>query len=192
MEINIDLLVKCKLTPNSYTYLYYLVKKEVCPIPLSIDKLTLEKRGFLKIMNDGEIPRMKAIRLFDEVEATYSTPKETIVITNDVEKWIQEWRELFPKGIKTGGYPVRGSRSGSLKKMKAFMNANKSITKEQVFQATINYVAEKEANRYNYMKMADYFIMKEGVSMLESYIDQLSETTAGAYDQQTNNLVDDI
>ena len=41
------------------------------------------------------------------------------------------------------------------------------------------------------MKMADYFISKDGMSMLESYIEQL-EGSVSDFDTNTNNMTEDV
>ena len=187
MELNIKTLVDRKLTPNAYVYLYYLVNKMICPIPLPDTNLTmLESKGYIKIMADGKIiARTKAIELVDtEGQYEYKEP------TFRVEEWIEEWRNLFPAGIKSGGHYVKGSPSGCLKKMKAFVKDHPKITKTVIFEATKRYVEEYRLKRFAYMKIADYFINKDGTSMLEAYIEQYKNSPE--FEVATNNMTDDI
>ena len=186
MELDIKLLVEKKLTPNSYVCLYYLVNNMICPIPLpSVSLTALQQRGYIKIMEGRIVARTKAMVLINP-EYVYSEPVEVI------EDWIEEWRELFPAGVKTGGYYVRGSKAGCLKKMKTFLKYNKTVTKGQVMSATKLYIAESRARRFSYMKMADYFINKDGTSMLESYLEQSQSKSVIEFDASTNNMADDI
>jgi len=185
MELDIKLLVEAKLTPNSYVYLYYLVHKMLNPITMDINLKSLESKGFIKIMENKIIARNKAVKLVEGEPYVY---QEEVY---RVEEWIQEWRELFPKGIKSGGHLVRGSKQGCTKKMKAFVNKTKDVTKDKIFRATSRYLSERRSARYSYCKVADYFISKDGMSMLESYIEQL-EGSVSDFDTNTNNMTEDV
>jgi len=186
MELNIKTLVSKKLTPNSYVYLYYLVHKMICPIPLPNVSLTnLENKGYIKMEANGKITfRKKAVKLIEGEEYKYIEP------VNRVDEWIEEWRELFPKGIKTGGYYIKGSPKGCLKKMTAFIKDYNKVTKEQIFKATEKYVEEYKRRNFQYMKLAEYFISKDNVSTLYSYIEQLEATPD--YDIHANSMTNDI
>lgn len=187
MELNIKVLVENKLTPNSYVYLYYLVHKMLCPIKLPQVNLTrLQEMGFIKLEDSGKITaRAKAIKLVEEEEYKYSEEP-----ANRVEEWIEDWRNLFPSGIKTGSYYVKGSPQGCLKKMKKFVKENKKITKKQIFKATEKYIEESRIRNFHYMKLADYFIYKDGMSMLYAYVEQLDAEPE--HDVHANNMTDDI
>ena len=93
--------------------------------------------------------------------------------------------------MKTAGYTVRGTRGGCVKKMKKFMKEHKNVTKDQIFKATELYVEEKRRVRYAYMRIADYFIEKDGGSLLEGYIEQLDNNETSS-DERVNILTDDI
>ena len=75
--------------------------------------------------------------------------------------------------------------------MKKFIKNHKEVTKEQIFKATELYVEEKKRVRYAYMRIADYFIEKDGGSLLESYVEQLDDNETVS-DQRVNTLTDDI
>jgi|TARA_R110002126_G_scaffold191810_1_gene340003 hypothetical protein len=186
MELDINLLVGKRITPNSYVYLYYLVHNMINPITMDIDLKSLESKGFIKIMDTQVIARNKAKQLIEGEPYVY---QEEVY---RVEEWIQEWRELFPKGIKSGGHLVRGSKQGCIKKMKAFVNKNKDVTKDKIFKATSRYLSERRTARYSYCKVADYFISKDSMSMLESYIEQLESIGVSDFDTNTNNMTQDV
>lgn len=103
-----------------------------------------------------------------------------------VEEWIDEWRKLFPKGVRTGGYPVRGSRKGCLKKMRSFLKNRSDVSPEDIFKITERYVESKRKVGFNYMKIADYFIEKDGFSPLESMIDE------GVEEPRTQSFTENI
>jgi hypothetical protein len=206
MEVNIKMLVEHCLSPNEYVYLYYLVNKMMLPINISIDTTKLEEKGFIKIAENKIVAREKAISLFQDSNVKQVLSREDQIAAIDksskalqdsVSTWIADWRDLFPRGIKTGGYPLRGTKSGCEKKMKQFIKANRGVTKEMIFKATKKYLDERALHRYQYTKMADYFINKDGSSMLEGYVEDvylaMNTTDKGPqYDQATNNLADDI
>ena len=193
MEINIDNLVEHGLSPDEYVFLYYLVQNKPRKVNVRISSSFMEERGWVKVMEEEVVARQKAIDLFKEDNFDIRTYDESEMMLKNLEEWVGKWRELFPKGVKTGGYPVRGTKGGCEKKMKAFIKSNKSVTMSEIFKATRLYIKEKANERYSYMKMADYFIDKDGGSMLSAYIERINEEgTSNTFDKQTNNLMDDI
>lgn len=96
----------------------------------------------------------------------------------DVSSWIEEWRNIFPKG--GGTYRYRGDKQGCIKKMKTFMEKNPKVTKDEIFRATRVYV-KKFFPSYAYMKQAHYFIDKDGTSSLLSEIEGLTEKSDKIY-----------
>jgi len=84
-------------------------------------------------------------------------------------------RDLFPVGVKSGGYPVRSSVVDIADKLRKFFKKHKSYTQEQVLEATTKYVNRKRGEGYSYMQKAVFFIEKDGMSTLASEIDSLSE-----------------
>jgi len=203
MELQMNVLVEHSLNPNEYVYLYYLVNKKLLPITLGIPLLPLQKKGYIKLLAHNKVQaRQKAIDLVLEPEPGDYVEHHQEAIQQDmgrasVDAWIQEWRDLFPRSIKTGGYPVKGTKAGCTKKMKKFIKNNKTVTVEQIFEATKRYVEERRATRYQYMKIADYFIEKDGGSLLEAYVEeddirQKQGKTPLSEDMSSNIMADDI
>jgi len=92
----------------------------------------------------------------------------------NVENWIEDWRNIFPEGKKPGGnFRYRGDKQGCLKNMKWFVKTNPKVTKDEIFTATRKYV--KRMKHSQYIKLANYFIKKEGGSLLSSEIEGLTE-----------------
>jgi hypothetical protein len=83
--------------------------------------------------------------------------------------WIEEYYDLFPKGIKSGGFYVRSSIQDCSNKMFKFLNDNPQFTKDIILEATKSYIKDCEARNYDKMKLAPYFIVKDGTSMLSGY-----------------------
>lgn len=170
MVIYIDL-VKLKeigLSPSLYCYLYMLNSNSVIENFYSEEAISymntiLEESNFIKIIDDKILVRKKGVDIF----------QEPIVVKNSIETWIDEWRNIFPSGVKSGGRPVRGDRSGVLTKMQAFVKQNPQYTSDQIFDATKQYVFESSLKSYNFIICADYFIKKNNSSMLAAMIEEL-------------------
>lgn len=130
-----------------------------------VDWEFLEKELYIKITGDSFediMPRQKMLDIFQTKDE------------QTVAKWIDSWVNLFPKGVKSGGYYVKSNAQDCLKKMIKFIKVRR-YSKEQIFQATKNYVDRKAKENYAYMMRADYFIEKDGVSALATEISSLGE-----------------
>lgn len=121
----------------------------------------LETRGYVK--RHGEKPsdimlRNAAENLFKYLEKSERKKQSQA----DVNKWFEEWRNIFPAGVNSAGYRYRGNRLEGLKKMVKFVNFY-DYTREEIFKATKNYVDRFALRGYNYMQQAHFFIEKQGV-----------------------------
>ena len=74
--------------------------------------------------------------------------------------WIDEWLELFPKGMKTNGKLVRSDRKGCETKMQSFLKDYK-YDKDFIIKVTKEYIEDKLENG-GYLRCAIYFIGKKG------------------------------
>ena len=93
-------------------------------------------------------------------------------------------RELFPNGVKSGGAYVRSSVLSLANKLKTFNNKFPGYTEEQILNATKAYVNEMSKVNYQYMKLAEYFIIKDNASILESYINNMEEESTSPVQQE--------
>lgn len=167
MKITIDLerLSRLNLSPNHFCYLYckhYGLGYSFTGIIDDSDLEHLAGEGYIKIVEDLVILRAKALNLF-KVEDEL----------NDVSSWIDTWREIFPVGVKSMGYAVRGDRTGCIKKMRAFLKQYPDFDKELIFNATKIYVDAKRKEKWSYMQLAHYFIEKDGISNLAALCEDL-------------------
>lgn len=171
-EITIDIkkYIKSKLNLGQYVFLQALYNKDYnfARIVQSTENLSLEgleRAMWIKITGlnlESIYPREKLLDLFQTID-------EKLCST-----WIEEWISLFPKGIKSGGYYVKSNKEDCLKKMTKFIKTRK-YSKEQIFQATKNYIDRKALENYSYMMRAEYFIEKDGTSTLATEISNLGE-----------------
>jgi hypothetical protein len=128
------------------------------------------------------------INLRPKAKAIFKDVKHSI----DVDDWINEWRSLFPEGVKSGGRPVRGTKSGCIIKMKAFINRTK-YSKSAIEYATKAYLAERKKDGFKFLICADYFISKDGNSVLEAYCEDMENrvTDGKPIDEIFPNLEDE-
>ena len=164
--IDVDQLEKLNLDPTSFIYLYYKVQG-IKPIPNIIESQVnydlLESLGYIKWLNNGDL-----INLRPKAKAIFKDVKDSI----DVDDWINDWRSIFPEGVKSGGRPVRGTKSGCVMKMKAFINRTK-YSKSEIYYATKAYLAERKKDGFKFLICSDYFISKDGNSVLEAYCEDM-------------------
>lgn len=175
MDISINLLKlrDLQLTPTEYCFLVCEYKKVEYPGLSTTQKtnllLSLEKRGWLKLMEDGNILKQKSLDIFKEDSSPLL-----------VDTWIEEWRNIFPENTRTSGRPARGDKKACLKKMIAFCKEYPEFSRERIFEATKIYVFEMRRQNYNYMQCADYFIYKETrkgerTSLLASILEDIKD-----------------
>ena len=131
-------------------YLEYLIKREF-----------IEKVGFADFWN------------FSDLQLTRKKKSKKVTDESEFGKFVDQFYELWPKGIKSGGYAVRSGKDACSTKLRTFLKENKLYTPLIVLTATENYISKCKANDYQYMKLAPYFISKDGVSVLESCCDDL-------------------
>lgn len=123
------------------------------------------KEEIEKIVYSGNEPEIIVDRLVLLIEGNFevdSKGKASLkqAAMKDVEKWIDEWLDIFPVGIKSGGKLVRSDRAACLKKMTDLVLTSKYY-KDEIIEATKEYVNTFKQNDYTYMKCATYFISKK-------------------------------
>ena len=103
--------------------------------------------------------------------------------TDDFITFVEQYRNLFPKGVKSGnGTPIRGDKQGVAKKMEWFLRTYPEYSKTTILAATKLYVEQMQRRtNYNYMVQADYLISKDGLSKLAAMCDD--------YDQKISHIV---
>lgn len=107
-----------------------------------------------------------------EIEVDKPMTKAEKVV--NVEDWIEEWRELFPKGLNSNGYPYRGDKSACLAKMQTFIR-NNGYSKEEIMNATKIIINRFKLKDYEFMPLAHYMIEKNRVSSLKQYCDMVKD-----------------
>lgn len=124
------------------------------------------------------------------IQTEASTPSNDRILPMYKIPWIEEYYNLFPKGVKSGGFYVRTSIVDCSNKMFKFLKDNPQFTKDIVLAATKNYIKDCELRHYDKMKLAPYFITKEGTSMLSGYCEAYVQGINN--NQDTYNEIDSI
>lgn len=119
---------------------------------------------------------------FDESTYPYKLTGEGLKLfedPNDFNAFVEEYRNLFPKGLKSGnGTPIRGDKQGVIKKMEWFLRTYPEYSKSTILAATKLFIQQMERRGYVYMTQADYFIQKENGSKLAAMCEEFDSKTA--------------
>jgi hypothetical protein len=108
----------------------------------------------------------------DYIPFHYFCTNETLKALDLIEEsdWFDDWWDLFPAGKrnKSGKY-IKSGKSASKSRLKSFCNSHKDYSKELIFKATENYIDTNAVSGFMYMHIVPYFILKDGISTLESF-----------------------
>lgn len=100
--------------------------------------------------------------------------------TSSLDQLVQDYLELFPKGVRNGGNkPLRSNATDVKAKMVKFIGKYKH-TPEVILKATKQYIDALRGS-YTYCPTAEYFIMKDGSSALAT---ECYKVTSGAADDE--------
>jgi hypothetical protein len=136
----------------------------------------LQHNGFIKITS-GDYD----FALLEKSETFFG--KKLDSLSELAEKLI----EIYPQGVKSGGYTVRGSKVDVIDKLRKFFKKHK-YTQEQVIQAIQKYVDRKREENWAYMQGLIFFIEKNGSSNLAAEIDGMKGDNNGAGEDWTRNI----
>ena len=84
-------------------------------------------------------------------------PKET---KHRSVEWIEEWLDLFPRGVKSMGKLVRSDKASCDRKMANFMQEYPKYSNELIMRATKMYLDERRKADWQYTRCAVYFIYR--------------------------------
>lgn len=128
----------------------------------------LQLKGLIKILPDKPILRESG-RQFVEQLLDNKTSK------NDLETLVEEMRNCFPEGKKSGSFYWRAGPSEIHKKLTGWFKKNgKKYSNEEIIEATKKYVNGFQG-QYQYMSLLKYFIEKDGVSTLLTMLENKNE-----------------
>lgn len=162
-----EYLIKNKITPNGFFALYTLMEKigYLGYIHTNLEFNKLEKEEFIvksKTTEQYEVTKKGRILLKD-AENIMSKIKKTIV-SEDWEKKIIEYNELFPKGKRSNsniGY--RRNPKELRNSFIWFFKEYPEYTWDDVLNITKQYI-ESQNGDYTYLQNSKYFIKKMDVN----------------------------
>lgn len=187
MIIDLLLLNKYRMSFNKYFILFCANNKdyngfkeytEKCDHISGQDYQFLERFGFITVDKSAKIFDIDSITVTKKGKSLLGDAAAKMIVHESSKskqldlEWVSEWRELFPKGVYSGGYPVRANVNDITKKMDKFIRTH-GYDKEVIIAATQKYINEKEMSNYSYMMRSIYFIEKDGSSTLADYCEMI-------------------
>ena len=136
----------------------------------------LQANGFIKITSDDY-----TFELLEKAETLFGKKLDSLA------ELASKLIEIYPQGVKSGGYPVRGSKVDVTDKLRKFFKKHK-YTHEQVIAATQKYVNRKREESWAYMQRLVFFIEKDSTSNLAAEIDGMKGDNNGAGEDWTRNI----
>lgn len=181
ITIDTDILKQYNLSADEYVYLVGLgtnpdllsnvVIARVSELVMAKGFLEIDD-GFATITDKGKELLTTCSNITVENE---TAPLKATKLNTDLLVLAHKFRQLFPKGIRSGGYLVKSTKNSCLAKLKGFKRNYPEFSDEIIIKATHAYVSRKSREGYTHMKLAPYFIEKDGVSMLAAECEQFSE-----------------
>lgn len=151
-ELELNGLIERTDHPDSGDPLYFLTKEGV----KLVEYIQEEFVGQDEPISTERI----AVSGVDSLKEAYSA--------DDPETWIDEWVDIFPRGVRSGGKLIRSDRAGCLRKMKMFIRDYK-YDRATIMTATRRYIDIKAREGYNYTRCAIYFIYKTEKSKADEH-----------------------
>lgn len=177
-----QLLSLYRISANDLVYLFHLregVEIAENAFPYDLDKMLKAKvikedDEELKITNKGSRLLNQALDLFKD--------NGVLVTEENIDEFISEYRLLFPVGKRAHKSALK------IKFQKFFKNHDYSF--DMILKATKKYIKDlQERDSLTYMKQADYFIEKDGTSMLLNIISELEESTSTSEPADKTNIL---
>ena len=140
---------------------------------------------------EGKTLSEKAIKLLSEFDGRFKiegdkVSKRKVLDANDLEK-IKEFVNLFPKVATPTSRRLRSTPLNLEKKFRAFF-VEYNYDWETILKATRKYVLSFDQNNLTYMKSAEYFIMKDKMSLLANFCQEVLDG-GGEDEEQINPLI---
>jgi len=196
--ISLKKLIDNNMPIEDYLFLYMLYIDERWKLEqYTNNTYNISGKKILDLIDGGFIEKIRK----DSFSIGYNNLRVTDVFkkiligeeeSENVENWINDWYDLWPRGVKSGGYYLKTDKKGSLNKMKRFLVKYPEYTKEDIMLATTNYLTEQSIKGYSYTKLAPYFIDKDGLSVLAGECEILNDIDPGTESQNIGYGEDEL
>jgi hypothetical protein len=182
IEVKSDKLVELDLTPNQYCLAYLIHKKDEKGFKIfrdlyrkelyfKEDIYNLVSKKYLKQKVDNPHKIVFSESTIEGIFDDEIVEEVLVEVVNELDEWdifVKAFRDIFPNGVTSGGLYVKSSTKDCSRKLEKFMQEYPEFDQEIILQATKAYVERYRMSAYKYMKTANYFIMKDKLSVLAS------------------------
>lgn len=204
VEVDIEKLIKTGLDINQYLFCQFIYQQSSLELEKYIklfgqfyDRASVEfirSLGYLDLKDEDKGYRFSNMFVTESfVNEFIEKPIPLKLKNNKVESWIDEWFELWPRGIKSGAYLVRSDKHGCFKKMEKFCKINPTYSKDIILKATKDYIDYCRMHNYKFMQLAHYFISKHDNSNLAAQCEAiLHKQKTGEKDLMEVDNINDI
>ena len=179
MVIDIDILLGSSLTANQYllacfideeneeTFVKYTQKCgkfRVEDIRKLIDLEYLVYTGSGDTYNFYELystQKLEELSKAMKEESEGIIPPIKAATIDDFDYFCEKFQDIFPKGVKPAGKPVRSSLQDIKKKLSRFEKDYPEYSRDEILIAAKSYVDRFKLKSYSFMRTAVYFIHKQ-------------------------------
>jgi len=130
-----------------------------------------------KLIASGLLVKRNKLEQLEFKNLTVSTGLFMQLLNSNVTTWIDKWWALWPDGIKSSNYYIKTDKNGCIKKLEKFRRKYPQFTASLIIQATENYINRMSLAGYSFMKLAPYFVEKDGMSTLAGECEQIISET---------------
>ena len=168
--VNVKLMKEKGLTPNEVFFLKGLCEN----VEFTVGNIcNINYLHSLEYVDDAGLITEKGKTI---TNALFSISRNFIIpSTDNIKELANQFREFFPKGVKTNNHPVRGNMTNIIRNIKKFKNEFPQYDDDTILKATEKYVKAKAKENYTFMKVSEYLIYKDNISLLASLCDAVLE-----------------
>lgn len=172
-------LLKTELTPNQH-FIYLIIKEGNKDLFLSfcaVERTDKIKHDLSILWNKGYIDnKSEEVNTF-EFEKLYIA--NSINSDDEELKFYKMLYNMFPKGVTSGGTPVRSGEAEFIKKLVQFVKRYPQFSKEVISKATNDYLADRKRNNWQFVMQAGYFVSKK--------LDGVEKSTLASWCENASN-----
>jgi hypothetical protein len=159
-----NLIIENEISPNQY-YILCSMHNSIQPVfvNLHLELRYLKSKNWVREEDNIHKLEPKAIVLINKVEILFKISKKKTsmqLMSKDYADKIKQYKDIFPAGKLPSGKSARVAVSNLENAFRWFFE-NHDYTWDTIFEATVMYVNEYQANNYKFMRTSQYFIRKQ-------------------------------